>query len=133
MRITGTNIDSMDLTGVLIDGGAAIDIVGNLIEGNAGPAIIVSAGMWGAPMGVTIESNYCTSSDLQSGCNSSDILDHSCTNETDLLSPTYILCMSEYLHAHPCRFTYLLTFIQTRPTTSTPFIFVPSRAIARQP
>jgi len=58
MRISGTNIDSMDITGVLIDGGAAIDIVGNLIEGNAGPAIIASAGWWGAPMGITIESNY---------------------------------------------------------------------------
>eukprot|EP01051_Picozoa_sp_SAG22_P003139 SAG22_NODE_150_length_17426_cov_8.082588_4_plen_81_part_00 len=59
MRIAGTNIDSMDIAGVIIDGGAATDIVGNLIEGNAGPAIIVTAGWWGAPMGVTIESNYC--------------------------------------------------------------------------
>ena len=59
LRVAGTNIDSCDISGILIDGGGAIDIVGNLIEGNAGPAIILSAGLFGAPMGVTIESNYC--------------------------------------------------------------------------
>ena len=37
MRITGSNIDMMDLAGIVIDGGAATDIVGNLIEGNSGP------------------------------------------------------------------------------------------------
>ena len=85
LRVAGTNIDACDISGILIDGGAAIDIVGSepkaralfrlccllgpklnllcartdLIEGNAGPAIILSAGLFGAPMGITIESNYC--------------------------------------------------------------------------
>eukprot|EP01052_Picozoa_sp_SAG31_P001623 SAG31_NODE_55_length_29938_cov_9.154027_13_plen_755_part_00 len=62
MRISGTNIDMQDIAGVMIDGGASIDIVGNLIEGNGGPGIILSAGIWGAPNGITIQSNYCKSS-----------------------------------------------------------------------
>jgi hypothetical protein len=36
MRITGSDLHANTITGILIDGGAAIDIVGNLIEGNAG-------------------------------------------------------------------------------------------------
>ena len=64
MRITGTNIDMMDLTGIMIDGGAATDIVGNLIEGNSGPAITLSAGIWGAPEGIVISSNYYEANNL---------------------------------------------------------------------
>eukprot|EP01051_Picozoa_sp_SAG22_P003142 SAG22_NODE_150_length_17426_cov_8.082588_7_plen_116_part_00 len=48
-----------DVAGIMIDGGASIDIVGNLIEGNGGPGIILSAGIWGAPTGITVQSNYC--------------------------------------------------------------------------
>jgi hypothetical protein len=36
MRVTGSDLHANTITGILIDGGAAIDIVGNLIEGNAG-------------------------------------------------------------------------------------------------
>jgi hypothetical protein len=67
MRITGSNINSMQLAAVLIDGGAAIDIDGNLLEGNGGPAIILSGGIWGAPQGVTITSNYYEANNLEPG------------------------------------------------------------------
>ena len=64
LRVVGSSIHSSDITGILVDGGAAIDILGNLIEGNAGPAIILSAGDFGAPMGVTITSNYYEANNL---------------------------------------------------------------------
>ena len=36
MRITGSDLHSHTVTAILLDGGSAIDIVGNLIEGNQG-------------------------------------------------------------------------------------------------
>lgn len=36
MRVTGSDFHGNTVTGILIDGGAAVDIVGNLIEGNGG-------------------------------------------------------------------------------------------------
>jgi hypothetical protein len=52
------NINSMDIAGIIIDGGGAINIISNCIEGNAGPAIILTAGIWGAPAGILIQANY---------------------------------------------------------------------------
>ena len=48
----------MDIAGIIIDGGGAINIISNCIEGNAGPAIILTAGIWGAPAGILIQANY---------------------------------------------------------------------------
>jgi hypothetical protein len=58
MRITGSNFDGNSLTAVLIDGGNAIDIDSNCIEGNSGPAIIVASGVYGAPFSIAVRDNY---------------------------------------------------------------------------
>ena len=51
MRVTGSDLHANTITGILIDGGAAVDIVGNLIEGNAG---------WAHPIHPPIHSRtYC--------------------------------------------------------------------------
>ena len=47
MRMTGSYIKSMDVAGVLIDGGTGIHLDGNLIQENGGVGIILSAGEWG--------------------------------------------------------------------------------------
>ena len=38
LRVSGTDIHSTNIAGILIDGGASIEIEGNLIEGNGGPS-----------------------------------------------------------------------------------------------
>ena len=58
MRISGSNFDGHSLTAILIDGGNAIDIDSNCIEGNSGPAIIVASGGYGAPFAIAVRNNY---------------------------------------------------------------------------
>jgi hypothetical protein len=58
LRVTGGNFDGHDIAGIMIDGGNAIEIDSNCIEGNSGPAAIVTGGIWGAPMGVSYSNNY---------------------------------------------------------------------------
>ena len=81
---------------MLIDGGAATDIVGNLIEGNAGPAVIVSAGYWGAPMGVTITANYYEAN------NNNPVHFKSLTGDRPG-NPDVTLCTDLLINGHPGR------------------------------
>ena len=67
LRVTGGNFDGHDIAGIVVDGGNAIEIDSNCIEGNSGPAVIVSGGIWGAPMAVSVTNNYYESNNQRPG------------------------------------------------------------------
>ena len=67
LRVTGGNFDGHDIAGIVVDGGNAIEIDSNCIEGNSGPAVIVSGGIWGGPMGVSYSNNYHESNNQRPG------------------------------------------------------------------
>ena len=67
LRVTGSNLYSQNVAGVLIDGGESQVIDNNVIEGTNGPAVIVSGGIWGAPFGTAVTSNIFLDNSLRPG------------------------------------------------------------------